>query len=551
MPNIFDGFLSQIATGDNVKDYKHASRLFVDNNYERSPKYTWLFHVYFDLNPAYTTMARDQQIAAGMLVKSADLPRFRVDSKTLNNYNRPSIVQTKVRYEDINITFHDDSSNVIRKLWFDYYNFYYRDMDNNYGDATGSLNPVYQSNNKQVLGRRAVFNKFGYSPRAGDSNNQYINAIRIYSLHQKRFSEYTLLNPIITGFRHGTHQNGQDSTMENTMTISYETVLYAGGSTRVARGFADLYYDKSPSPLTPAGGGTNSILGPGGLVNVLDEVITDGAGGNWGSSAFKLVRGYQKNKNVDLVNLAQGELVQAFTNVLRSGGSTGQLNFGAALNATYIPYRGVEASGGTGFQSALATQTTAAPGSVASNGLNITGAAAAVTGGIASALSGNPLANIGSNISGVLADAQGLIQGANLNKIVDVAKGAGDQLVATASDLIPTNSFTAGIAAANEQRKSAASVEAAKTLQEGVGRAASLFTGPNAQGAVAAFQTGTNDLVNSVNALGVTPFKNLQFGASPQVANNLTSSYFTQPSAASYQGKTSTNAAPPSAGVTI
>ena len=545
MPNIFDGFLSQIATGDNVKDYRHAARLFVDNNYERSPKYQWLFHVYFDLNPAFTTMARDHQIAAGMLVKSADLPRFRVDSKTLNNYNRPSLVQTKIRYEDVNITFHDDSANIIRKLWFDYYNFYYRDMDNNYGDATGRLNDIYMAPNKQVLGQRALFNKFGYTPRLGGPKNQYINAIRIYSLHQKRFSEYTLLNPIITGYRHGTHQNGQDGTLENTMTISYETVLYAGGSTRVARGFADLYYDKSPSPLTPAGGGTNSILGPGGLVNVLDEVITDGAGGNWGSSAFKLVRGYQKNKNVDLVNLAQGELVQAFTNVLRNGGNTGQLNFGAATNATYIPYRGVQANDGKGFQSALATQTTAAPGSVNSNGLSLSSGAAAVTGGIATALASNPIAAAGSNISGVLTNAQGVIQGANLNKVVDITKDAGNQLVATQSDLIPSNSFTAGIEAANQRIKSVAASDAAKAAQEESGKTQAFFGGAGALSSVKAFTTGTNKVVQSGSALGTTPYKDSQINASPQVANNLTSSYFTQPSAASYQGKTSTNPAPP------
>ena len=545
MPNIFDGFLSQIATGDNVKDYKHAARLFVDNNYERSPKYQWLFHVYFDLNPAFTTMARDHQIAAGMLVKSADLPRFRVDSKTLNNYNRPSLVQTKIRYEDVNITFHDDSANIIRKLWFDYYNFYYRDMDNNYGDATGRLNDIYMAPNKQVLGQRALFNKFGYTPRLGGAKNQYINAIRIYSLHQKRFSEYTLLNPIITGYRHGTHQNGQDGTLENTMTISYETVLYAGGSTRVARGFADLYYDKSPSPLTPAGGGTNSILGPGGLVNVLDEVITDGAGGNWGASAFKLVRGYQKNKNVDLVNLAQGELVQAFTNVLRNGGNTGQLNFGAAVNATYIPYRGAQAGAGTGFQSALATQTTAAPGSVNSNGLSISSIGAVVTGGIATALASNPIAAVGSSISGVLTDAQGVIQGANLNKVVDISKDAGNKLVATASDLIPSNSFTAGIAAANQRIKSIATADVAKAAQEGAGKTQAFFGGAGALSSVTAFTTGTNQVVKSGSALSSTPYKDAQINASPQVANNLTSSYFTQPSAANYQGKTSTNPAPP------
>jgi hypothetical protein len=544
MPNIFDGFLSQIAEGDNVKDYQHAARLFVDNNYELSPKYTWLFHVYFDLNPELTTIDQRRQIEAGMLVKAADLPRFRIDSKTYNNYNRPSIAQTKVRYEDVNITFHDDSANIIRKLWFDYYNYYYRDMDNNYGDATGSLNPIYQRSNKQVLGQRALYNKFGYSPRKNSSiSTHYINAIRIYSLHQKRFSEYTLLNPIITAYRHGSHVNGQDGTMENVMTLSYETVLYAGGSTRVARGFADLHYDKSPSPLTPAGGGTNSILGPGGIVNALDEVITDGSGGNWGSSAFKLVRGYQKNKNVDLANLAQGELVQAFNNVLRSGASSGQLNFGAALNATYIPYRGVQAGGGTGFQSALATQTTAAPGSVNSNGLNVTAIASAVTGGVAGALSlaGNPLAAASSNISGLLTNAQGLIAGADLNKVVDLAKDAGNKLVATDSEPIPTNSFVAAIQA--QRIKSLATAETAKTLQEEVGKATSFFTGPAAQNAVTAFQTGTNNLVQSVNALGTTPFKNLQFEAGSQLGSLLGSNNLAAQSVAKYTGNTSTNPA--------
>jgi hypothetical protein len=546
MPNIFDGFLKQIARGDNVKDYQHAARLFVDNNYELSPKYTWLFHVYFDLNPELTSVNQQKQIEAGMLVKSADLPRFRVDSKTYNNYNRPSIVQTKIKYDDINIVFHDDSANVVRQLWFDYYNYYYRDMDNNYGDATGSLNPVYLKSNKQVLGQRALYNKFGYSPRQNsDYSTQYIQAIRIYSFHQKRFSEYTLINPIITNYRHGSHVNGQDGTLENTMTISYESVLYASGSTTVARGFANRHYDKSPSPLTPAGGGTNSLLGPGGIVNVLNDVITDGSGKNWGSAAFKLVRGYEKNKNVDLANLAKGELTQAFTNILRSGTSSGQLDFGAGLNATYIPYRGVAAGGGTGFQSALATQNIAAPGSVNSNGFNITSAASAITGGIAGSLSGTPLASVGSNLSGVLTDAQGLITGANLNKVVELSKSAGDTLAATASDLIPTNAFTSAIDFANETKKKLADAEISKSLQETVGKATSFFSGPNAQGAVAAFQTGTNNLIQqaagATDLLQATPFRNLQFSAGSQLANLLGSNNLSAPSAAQYTGNTSTN----------
>jgi hypothetical protein len=526
---IFDGFLKQIARGDNVKDYQHASRLFVNNNYERSPKYTWLFHVYFDLNPELTTIDQRQQIEAGMLVKSTDLPKFRIDTKTLNNYNRPSIAQSKIRYEDINITFHDDSANIVRKLWFDYYNYYYRDMDNNYGDATGSLNPVYLRSNKQVTGQRNLYNKFGYTPRKHSViSTQYINAIRIYSLHQKRFSEYTLINPIITSFRHGSHQNGQDGTMENQMSISYETVLYAGGATKVARGFADLHYDKSPSPLTPAGGGTNSILGPGGIVNVLDDVITDGSGGNWGGAAFKLVRGYQKNKNVDLMNLAKGELTQAFTNILRGG------SFSSALNQTYIPYRGA-AGGGTGFQSALPTSTTAAKGSVGSNGVNITAGIPGIVGGAALALSGNPSSTAGTQLSGVVTNAQGAITGADINKVVDLAKSSGNELVANASNLIPPpNSFAAQIQQAQTLLRQDSVANAVKKLQETSGKSAA-FLQKNLESAATSFETGTNNIVQQAgSALSNTPFKDVQFPSTAEVASKLGAEKINQPSTANY-----------------
>lgn len=539
MPNIFDGFLSQIKRGDNLKDYQHAARLFVDNNFERSPKYTWLFHVFFELNPEFTSLATDSQIVSGMLVKSADLPRFKIDSKTYNNYNRPSIIQTKVRYEDINISFHDDSADIIRKLWFDYYSYYYRDADNNYGDAVGNLNPVYFEPNKQQTGRRALLNKFGYGPKTGDRTNNYIRAIRIYSLHQKRFSEYTIINPVITGFTHGTHQNGQDGTLENNMTISYETVLYATGRTKIAKGFAQLLYDKSPSPLTPAGGGTNSILGPGGIVNVLDDVIQDGSGNNWGGAAFKLIRGYNKNKNVDLMNLAKGELTLAFTNILRNSSSTGQVSFGAAFNQTFVPYRG--ANQGPAFQSALPLNTTAAPGSVASNGLNITGKVAEITGGIKSALNNIPTVGFGAGISGVFADAQGIIQGADLNKVVNVAKEAGDNLVASTSNLISTNSWQSVVDGFNERTKSLASAETTQALQEGFGKAESFFKGPEFQNTLTTFQTGTNTLVQQVNSLAKTPLAKFQFPAGGQTANNLTSDYFKAPTPSGYIGNMTTN----------
>ena len=539
MPNIFDNFLKQAITGDQIKDYKHASRLFVDNNYERSPKYTWLFHVYFDLNPELVdknVVNQRNQIEIGMLVKSADLPKFRINTKTYNNYNRPSIAQSKVNYEDINITFHDDSANIVRKLWFDYYNYYYRDMDNNYGDATGALNPIYLRNYKQTLGQRKQLNNFGYTPRRNSNlSTQYIQAIRIYSLHQKRFSEYTLINPVITSYRHGTHQNGQDSTMENVMTISYETVLYAGGSARVARGFADLHYDKSPSPLTVAGGGTNTILGPGGIVNALDEIITDGSDRKWGSSAFKAVRAYERNKNVDFRNLASAELVQGFTNILRTG------NLGSALNQTYIPYRGVGANNGTGFQSLLSTQGTAGAGSVNSNGFNITQGAQGIS-NISSGLVGNP--NAVSDISGVTTAAGGIISGTNINKVTNLNKGSNNQLTATSSNAIPTNPFASLIKSSNDRARSKAQANSQKDVQEVNNSSSAFFSSRTFNPQATSFKTGTNEIANSVGSLTQTPARDSQFPASPEVSSSYTAINLSSPNVPSLDGKTSTNPAP-------
>jgi hypothetical protein len=237
------------------------------------------------------------------------------------------------------------------------------------------------------------------------------------------------------------------------------------------------------------------------------------------------------------MNLAQGELAQAFTNVLRGG------SFQSALNQTYIPYRGANSVAGTGFQSALPIQTTAARGSVGSNGFNITAAAPIISGGVASALNGNPTAALSTNISGLTQNLEGVVTGGNLNKVIDLSKSAGNQLSAVASNPLPTNSFTAAIQSANEKLRTLASSENTRALQENLGKN-SAFLQQNLQSTQAVFTTGSNDLVQQVNsALGNTPYKNSQISAGSQVANNAGSGYFAAPSPISIEGKTSTNAA--------
>ena len=48
MAGLFSNFFKQVATGDEIRDWQHASRLFIDSLYRLSPKMGSLFHVYMD-----------------------------------------------------------------------------------------------------------------------------------------------------------------------------------------------------------------------------------------------------------------------------------------------------------------------------------------------------------------------------------------------------------------------------------------------------------------------------------------------------------------------
>lgn len=302
--------LNQISTGDNLKDYKHASRLFVDDQYKLMPKHGFLYHVFFDINPgAYPDPKNpNKNYELGMLVKTASLPKFTIDTKILNTYNRRTLIQTKIHYDNLNFGFHDDSADLVRNFWFDYYNYYYRDSD--HSEELYHIDHTYRDVRPTAA--------WGYTPRKTDGI-PYLNSIRIYSLHQKKFSEYVLINPLIKNFRHGEHAASPGEMMSHDMTIEYESVLYCYGSvsSNTVKGFAQLHYDTSPSPLTPAGGGTRSILGPGGLLQTGNDIIENLAEGNYGAAAFLAARGFNNLKNMNLKSAATSELLGIGTSILR------------------------------------------------------------------------------------------------------------------------------------------------------------------------------------------------------------------------------------------
>lgn len=230
-----------------LRDYRHAARIYTDSNFRLSPKYGFLFYVEFDFNPLITEISNQTAQELGMIVKSVSLPKFTIDTKVHNAYNRVNIVQNKIKYDPVTIQFRDDQADNVKQFWYDYYSYFYRDPD--YADATYSAQHKYQS--------RPSFD-WGYSPRPAVGYNnangtqpyQYIQAIRIYSLYQGNFSEYQLVNPTIISFKHGDHDVSVNEFMHSDMSVQFETVKYLEGTvTRdTVGGFIDLHYDNTASP---------------------------------------------------------------------------------------------------------------------------------------------------------------------------------------------------------------------------------------------------------------------------------------------------------------
>ena len=61
------------------------------------------------------------------LVKTIDMPSFKIESTSMNQYNRKRISQTKVIFEPIKVVFHDVADGKTLKFWEMYYRYYFAD----------------------------------------------------------------------------------------------------------------------------------------------------------------------------------------------------------------------------------------------------------------------------------------------------------------------------------------------------------------------------------------------------------------------------------------
>lgn len=287
MANKFTRYLSSFADGVTnpkglVANWRHATRLFIDDTYRLSPRTKFNFYVRFELDTSViksTAFSQRNINEVGLLVKSTDLPKYNFDSIIKNQYNRKKIVYKQVNYEPLTFTMHDDSAGIINALWALYYGYYVADRNN----------PSSAFSDTQYRNKDDQRSKFRY----GLDNNistPFIKSISIYTMSRRRFLGYTLVNPKIKSWNHGSVAYAESDVLESTMTVEYESVYYTAGNVTLdnPKGFATLHYDTVPSPLSVAGGGVANLVGQGGVLEGLEQIFGDVSKG----SAFESIGGF-------------------------------------------------------------------------------------------------------------------------------------------------------------------------------------------------------------------------------------------------------------------
>ena len=275
----------QPSTG--FKDYSHASNIFRSAGYDLAPRTKFLFYVAFNLNtniPAVANLISGGKSGTiGLMVKTAQLPSYTVDVGTMNQYNRKRLIQTKINYNPAQIVFNDDHSDLIRNMWYQYYQYYYSDPTYKYGDTpaqSGTLGQIsglpsgftYSANDTYSPSR--VIQHWGLSGQGysnpslqslssalltgpSSSVEPFFRDITIYGMAQKSYAQYTMINPLITEWTHDTYDYSQgNGLVTHTMSIRYENVKYYSGAiggdqpSEQIPGFAATgQYDNTISPI--------------------------------------------------------------------------------------------------------------------------------------------------------------------------------------------------------------------------------------------------------------------------------------------------------------
>lgn len=248
--------------------------------YQNQPRFPFEYYIDIQLNDVGTAKnfisdffinTTLQQIPP--LVKTIDMPSFKIETTPLNQYNRKRLSQTKIAYEPIRAVFHDVADGKTLRFWEMYYRYYFADgsepgkntakvieqtsssystesflknstpaFNSNVVNLTNStrssfMNTTGVQSPNNTVGNKSELNNiisdtldnhhFGFSLPTVNNIRSLISQINIYQVHGGKFNQVTLVNPRISAFTHSVlDYSANEKTLELTFTFEYEYAYY-------------------------------------------------------------------------------------------------------------------------------------------------------------------------------------------------------------------------------------------------------------------------------------------------------------------------------------
>lgn len=244
---------------NDLRDYRHASKVFVTNAFRLAPKskFNFFAHVILNTDVVSTEFLNRHSAEVNVLLKAIHLPKYDIKTETLNQYNRKKVVQVTSAFRPLRMVFHDDNYGVTRMLWEEYYKYHY-------ADPTSALNPDRYYTRSAMKNFNA--NSGGKYGLDNGGYQQFFKKIIVYHMgvnvnaandesitYKHGWNSYTYINPVIAEWSHDDldHSIGNELS-KHELTIHYEAVAYNTGETTKDSPpiFADSqYYFTEHSPL--------------------------------------------------------------------------------------------------------------------------------------------------------------------------------------------------------------------------------------------------------------------------------------------------------------
>ena len=213
MPSVGDRILDIFGQGGNrkfyMRDFKNAQRFTPGVDPARQ---SFQGYVNFILNRdlfaslfGNPTGENEFRTTISSLIKTAQMPGVQFKTETLNAYNRKKIVNTGIEYDPVSLQVYDTVGNEWLTLLMKYFAYHYMNPRNknatNDRDIAGAVNRFGGVEDvNSFFGKDGTFD----SNRAGYNTNRtshFFERIDYVLYHGNRGVQYSLINPVLTGFR--------------------------------------------------------------------------------------------------------------------------------------------------------------------------------------------------------------------------------------------------------------------------------------------------------------------------------------------------------------